>query len=564
MKTFLDYKNNIIHAIDLINTESPVTPSDVIRWERSALTQCGLASAQYVKLVTRYGEEIRKLAESVLAKTISESDAIAQIKDFAKSTEIGNDVLNAREWPKLYQSKLIQPGIVNYDDIKLGNLYVDKDALDKIVPTFVLKPMVRRDDHKSGMTPADWERVAVGICTRVWWNSDDGWFWCEFAIWDDKANAEAADGFSVSCSYEPIDTGESGTHNSVPYKVRVFSGVGKHIAIVPNPRYDEAKIILVNSKGGKAMFNLFRKKGKDGKVSGAVSESDTLLIPGMKDRVTIKELMNAFEAANSEVREEVSEDATLKIGNKEYRIGDLVKSLENAKAFGKIKNDDGETDKGIDDKGENKNKEGVENEGESDEEKQGEEKKNSKGKRKGLHNEGEVEGEGEGEGDDKKPKEGEEKKNSKGKCIRNEGESDEDFAERKRSEEEKKNEKGGKPTGATMKNEGEGDDKDEGIKNDDGSDDKKDDLGNEDDKITEKDGKFGVKDSNGVYHWYSTREAAEGVDKDLRNSDGRKKFYELKNSAERRSGNNTQTPIPLETRNLRRSRGTLMFGSGNK
>jgi len=538
MKTFLDYKNNFSHAIDLINTESSVTPSDVIRWERSALAQCGLASVQYVKLITRYGEEIRKLAESVLGKTISESDAIAQIRGFAKSTEIGNDVLNAREWPKLYQSKLIQPGIVNYDDIKLGNLYIDKDALDKIVPTFVLKPMVRRDDHKSGMTPADWEDVAVGICTRVWWNPDDGWFWCEFAIWDDKANTEALDGFSVSCSYEPIDTGESGTHNSVPYKVRVFSGVGKHIAIVPNPRYDEAKIILINSKGGSAMFNLFRKKGKDGKVPAAVSESDTILIPGMKDRVTIKELMNAFEAANSEVREEVSEDATLKIGNKEYRIGDLVKSLENAKAFGSVKNDDGGPDKGIDDKGDNK--ESVQNEGESDEDfekrKQEEEKKNSK-RKKSIHNEGESDEELE-----KKRKAEEEKKNSKGKCIRNEGESDEDFEERKKAESEKKNGKGGETTSATMKNDdGDGDDKDDsGIKNDDGSDGKKDALENEDDK------------------------AAKDTEKDLGNSDGRKKFYELKNSAERRGGSNTQATIPLETRSLRRSRGTLMFGSGNK
>ena len=522
MKTFSEYKDNVIHALELTNVATLISPTEIIKWERIALEKCGLESNKCMNLITHYGADLRKLAEQVLEGAITESEALAAIQKFAKKSELSNDLLNAKEWPKLCQAKLIQPGVVNYDDIKLGNLYVDKDALDKIVPTFVLKPIVRKEDHKSGMTPEDWERVAVGICTRVWWNPDDGWFWCEFAVWDDKANAEAKSGF-VSCSYEPSETGSSGEHNNVPYEVRVFNGVGKHIAIVPNPRYDEARIILVNSKGGRAMFNLFRKKGKDGKVSSAVSDFDTLFIPSMNKRITIKDLMNAADIMDKEVKEEVSEDAILTRGGKEYRIGDLVNA---AKSAGKLKNDDGE-DKGVDDKGENK--EEVQNEGESDEDfekrkKEAEEAKNSKGK-KSLKNEGEEE-----------EKKEEDVKNSKKRKLHNA-----DGEEEKKKEDEVENDDG---EGEEKKEEDVKNAKKRKLHNADGDEEKKDEgeVKNEGEE-EDKDGK---------------------TETEMKNDNGKRKFYELKNAATKRGGDTQSQNVPLETRDLRRARGTIMFGSGNK
>ena len=100
-------------------------------------------------------------------------------------------------------------------------------------------------NHKSEISDDD----KVGIVNDVWFNPDDGWYWCNGVIWDETAQNLITDkGWSVSCSYcytKCDDTG--GTENNIPYDIEFLDGEFEHLAIVDNPRYERANIVF-NSK----------------------------------------------------------------------------------------------------------------------------------------------------------------------------------------------------------------------------------------------------------------------------------------------------------------------------
>lgn len=99
------------------------------------------------------------------------------------------------------------------------------------------------------MTEENANDARVGVVSNVWFNDKDGWYWCDGIIWDKTAQNLITDkGWSVSCSYDvklADDTG--GSENNIPYNIEFLNGVFTHLAIVNNPRYERANIVL-NSK----------------------------------------------------------------------------------------------------------------------------------------------------------------------------------------------------------------------------------------------------------------------------------------------------------------------------
>lgn len=84
---------------------------------------------------------------------------------------------------------------------------------------------------------------------KVWFNPDDGWFWCAGHI-DDKTaeNLIENKGWSVSCSYDVLlADDEGGTENNIKYDMEFLDGEFTHLALVNNPRYERANIVF-NSK----------------------------------------------------------------------------------------------------------------------------------------------------------------------------------------------------------------------------------------------------------------------------------------------------------------------------
>lgn len=103
-------------------------------------------------------------------------------------------------------------------------------------------------NHKSlDNNNVDDERV--GVVNSVWYDDKDGWYWCDGIIWNSKAQKLITDkGWSVSCSYD-VKTADDkgGTENNIKYDMEFLDGVFTHLALVNNPRYERANIVL-NSK----------------------------------------------------------------------------------------------------------------------------------------------------------------------------------------------------------------------------------------------------------------------------------------------------------------------------
>lgn len=86
----------------------------------------------------------------------------------------------------------------------------------------------------------------VGIVNSVWYNPEDGWYWCDGIIWDETAiNLIENNGWSVSCAYKIKKAdNRGGTENNIKYDMEFLDGVFEHLALVNNPRYERANIVF--------------------------------------------------------------------------------------------------------------------------------------------------------------------------------------------------------------------------------------------------------------------------------------------------------------------------------
>lgn len=208
-------------------------------------------------------------------------------------------------WPSTVDMKVILPGLVHYDDLRngagetvSGEVLVSKEALDRMANSMEGKPIINWD-HRS-VTPDDYKkgRAQGIIVSPAVFNAADGWYHAKGLVWDEQTKRNIENGYSISCAYTVKEWGDGpGTHNQVPYLQEVKNGTYTHIAVVPTPRYDGARIELLNSIGGKAMgiLNLFRKDKSEEKVE--IDLENTVTKVGDKD-VSLSDLVNSFKKAN--------------------------------------------------------------------------------------------------------------------------------------------------------------------------------------------------------------------------------------------------------------------------
>lgn len=239
---------------------------------------------------------------------------------------------SASAWPETFICKFIVPGLVAYDEY--GTVLVRKEALEKMAPSIVGKPVIN-EIHKQ-VDPSVYENAdADGIVTRVWYDQNDGWYWCEYIVWDDttKLNCRSK-AYSVSCAYDVNNfKTENGTFNNVPYEQEVLDGSYTHLAIVANPRYEDARIVVMNSKGGSDMKLKFWEKKNELKNVGP----DTLVDVDGKP-VSIQAMIEAHNA-KSQPLANISDDTTIEIDGKEIKVSDLKNSYRAS-----LKNEDEESD----------------------------------------------------------------------------------------------------------------------------------------------------------------------------------------------------------------------------
>lgn len=155
--------------------------------------------------------------------------------------ELGDDISDeAKGKGRKFVSRFIEAGVAHYRDF--GDVLITKETLDKFINTMVGCPVIIThkdiDDNN-----ADKERV--GVVSEVWYNSADGWYYCSGIIWDKKAiDLVKNQGWSVSCTYDFESDNQAKTHNGKKIDREFTNGEFLHLALVDNPRYERANIVM--------------------------------------------------------------------------------------------------------------------------------------------------------------------------------------------------------------------------------------------------------------------------------------------------------------------------------
>lgn len=220
---------------------------------------------------------------------------------------------NSKDFPKRYFARHIKEGLVHYRN-KSGEdeLYLVKDdALKKMNASFEGKPIYIR--HVDEVNMDTLKEDAAGYVVKSFYNEFDGAWWAEI-IADDEAQGYIEKGWAVSNAYLPTELGSGGVYHDIDYKKEVKDGEYEHLAIVDNPRYEEAVIMTPEEF---KEFNESRKaeleKLKNSKENEMLSEEDKKeLLDSLKNSLaemikdTVKNAMD--EKAEEEKKNAEDED----------------------------------------------------------------------------------------------------------------------------------------------------------------------------------------------------------------------------------------------------------------
>lgn len=157
-----------------------------------------------------------------------------------------------------FESRFLEAGLVKYS---FGVCLLTKETIDKFVSGFVGCPVII--DHQD-ITDENVKEKSVGVISDVWYNEKDGWFWCKGIITDKEAIDLINKGYTVSCQYEITEyqeNTENKLHNGNEFDKYILNGKPEHLAIVENPRYENA-IIAVNAIEVKNNGEKMEKKGQ--------------------------------------------------------------------------------------------------------------------------------------------------------------------------------------------------------------------------------------------------------------------------------------------------------------
>lgn len=152
--------------------------------------------------------------------------------------------LEAKGKGQHFISRFIEPGIAEYKDT-FGKVLITKETLDKFIRTIIGVPIIIK--HKD-ITSENVNKERVGVVSEVWYNPEDGWYYCSGILFDSQAiDLVKNQGWSVSCTYDFETDNKKGTYHGLDYDMQFTNGEFLHLALVDNPRYERANIVM-NSK----------------------------------------------------------------------------------------------------------------------------------------------------------------------------------------------------------------------------------------------------------------------------------------------------------------------------
>lgn len=257
-------------------------------------------------------------------------------------------VQNAKYPPQVFYALHMEAGVAEYREPgKEPVRYLIEEQCAKIMdPTFQGRPIyvLHVDEENLETIQAD----SAGYVVESFFNPMDGKHWSKIIIISDLAHESLKKGWKVSNSYLVKRTKGGGQWHGIDYDSEIIDGEYKHMAIVPNPRYENSIVLtpedfklynqekelelkrLANSKDkeeGSMKFNLFKRtKVENSKESGIDLESMSVELPKSKREVTLTKLVNdADEKAMNEGNPAYADlKSMVKVGENEMTVDELM------------------------------------------------------------------------------------------------------------------------------------------------------------------------------------------------------------------------------------------------
>lgn len=302
---------------------------------------------------------------------------------------------------KVWYALHMYRGVAEYRELDREpyRVLLSENTLRKMDTTFPGRPVfvLHVDDVNPDIN--DLRKEADGWVSESFFNEADGNHWAKFVSVSDRAEKAIADRWAVSNCYIPNSFGAGGQWNGVDYDKEITDGTYEHLAIVPNPRYQESIILSPeefkayneakkdelmrvandNNEGKKMKLNFFKRE----KVANSVDlEAMSVQLPKSGKEVTITSLVNQMDEieASKGVAKVANSADFVEIDGEKVTVEALVASFKNAKECNEDDKEDEEKKKENED-GEIDEEDLEEMANEEDKEEKKEEKKENKKKK---------------------------------------------------------------------------------------------------------------------------------------------------------------------------------------
>ncbi len=154
-------------------------------------------------------------------------------------------VKNAKGKGTIWYGMHFYPGVAEYQEPGKDpyRVFLNEDTIRSMDPSFSGCPVfvMHVDEVEPNIDVLKAE--ADGWVVESFYNEADGKHWVKFVTTSERADKAIRNGMRLSNSYFPRNFAQGGLWNGVSYQKEITSGEYEHLAIVPNPRYDESKIM---------------------------------------------------------------------------------------------------------------------------------------------------------------------------------------------------------------------------------------------------------------------------------------------------------------------------------
>lgn len=282
------------------------------------------------------------------------------------------------QYPKVFFARHIGEGVVRYKNTNGGEVifFISNDTLKKMNASFTGKPVYIK--HQEVPLSKMKER-AVGYVVESFYLPEDGKQWLKMLITDDEALDAIQNGWKVSNVYIVKDLGAGGEWHNIPYKREILDGEYEHLALVADPRYEEAVIMtpedfksykeakkkeldamsldnskkavikksVENNKERKTMFQFFTKKKVENMDGVALQDVEVQLENGSS--MKIGDIVKSVEEnLKKQATETPIEEKTVMVNGKEVTISALIKMYNEQEKAAAEKGEEGKDGKDAD------------------------------------------------------------------------------------------------------------------------------------------------------------------------------------------------------------------------